>query len=88
MSMTLSMCSTPSMRVVRADGVRQLVGLFLVLARLASAVRASCRERLQQDVVDERDFAGTADAGDADEHAERDLDVDVLQVVVPGADDA
>ena len=32
-------------------------------------------------------FAGAADAGDADERAERDFDVDVFEVVVACADD-
>ena len=41
-----------------------------------------------EDVVDQRAFAGAADAGDADERAERDFDVDVFEVVVAGADDA
>ena len=40
-----------------------------------------------EDVVDERAFAGAADAGDADEQAERNLDGDVLQIVVPRPDD-
>ena len=33
-------------------------------------------------MIDERGFARTADAGDADQAAERDLHVDVFQVVL------
>src|SRR5262249_21562878 len=40
------------------------------------------------DIVDERALARAADAGDTDEPAERDLDRDVLQVVMSRADDA
>ena len=42
---------------------------------------------LDEDVVDQRAFARAGNAGDADEQAERDLDVDVLQIVVRGAAD-
>ena len=42
-------------------------------------------ERFPQDVVDERTFSRTADAGDADKRLQRKRDVDVAQVVVPGA---
>ena len=45
------------------------------------------RERLVEDVVDERRFARAADAGDGGQHAERDRDVDVLQVVRARAED-
>ena len=38
-----------------------------------------------QDLVDQRTLAGAADAGDGDERAEREGDVDVLEVVLPGA---
>src|SRR5690606_3785090 len=44
-------------------------------------------EDFPENVVAERTLARPADAGHADEHPERDLDADVLQVVVPGADD-
>src|SRR6185369_11154978 len=37
--------------------------------------------------VDERTLAGAGDAGDDDQHAQRDVDVDVLQVVGAGAAD-
>ena len=39
----------------------------------------------EQRLVDERGFARAADAGDADEPAERDADVDVLEVVLAAA---
>ena len=41
--------------------------------------------RRVQHVVDERRLAGTADAGDAGQRVQRDLDIDVLQVVLGGA---
>src|SRR5262249_39592488 len=44
-------------------------------------------QRVVQDFVDERTLAGAADASDGDEATERDADVDVLEVVVAGADD-
>jgi hypothetical protein len=59
-----------------------------VVAGDALAVHQVAVERLGDDVVDERALAATAYAGDADERAERDLDVDVFEIVVAGADDA
>ena len=44
-------------------------------------------ELVVEDVFDERALAAAADAGDGGERAERNLDVDVLEVVVAGADD-
>ena len=44
-------------------------------------------ERGVEDVVDQRALAGAGDAGDGGERAERNADVDVLEVVVAGADD-
>ena len=61
------MSSMPSIAVVRA--------------RLVAGAVERPRERLVQDVVDERRLARAADAGDGREHAERNRDVDVLQVV-------
>ena len=73
MSMTLSICSTPSMRSC-SPATRPLSALF---------ERASTAATSAKDVVDQRTLAGAADAGDADERAERELDVDVLEIVVP-----
>ena len=84
MSMTLSMCSTPVDAVVRADARGVAVVVLVLVAVLAVPPASSA---FHEDVVDERALARAADAGDADEQAERDLDVDVLEVVVPGADD-
>ena len=39
-------------------------------------------------VVDQRGFAGAGDAGDAVENAERDLDVEILQIVFARAGDS
>ena len=61
--------------------------VLVVLVGFVAVRRVAGAQPVQQDVVDQRDFARAADAGDADEQAERDLDVDVLEVVVPGADD-
>ena len=44
-------------------------------------------ELVVENVFDERALAAAADAGDGGERAERDFDVDVLEVVVAGADD-
>src|SRR4029077_16423135 len=42
----------------------------------------------QEDVVDERTLSRSTHAGDANEDAERNIHVDVFQVVVPRPDDA
>ena len=67
MSITLSKHSIPSTRVV--------------LARLDAHPVEPVRERLVDDLVHERRLARAGDAGDADELPDRELDVDVLQVV-------
>ena len=59
-----------------------------VLAGLAFALVQIAVQRLDEDVADQRALAAAADAGDADERAERNLDVDVLEVVVRRAEDA
>ena len=70
---TLSICSIPSIDAVRA----RLVGRAVQLAR----------QRAIEDLVDQRRLARAADAGDGDQHAERNLDVDVLEVVLARAFD-
>ena len=60
----------------------------IVRAGLAFAAVQVAIERLDQDVADQRTFARAGNAGDADQRPERNLDVDVLQVVVPGAANA
>ena len=67
-SITLSNASIPSTPVVRA--------------RLDARPVEPVRERLVDDLVHERRLAGAGDAGDADELADRELDVDLLQVVL------
>src|SRR5947207_13250783 len=42
-------------------------------------------DRRVRDVVDERRLAGPADAGDAGQRIQRDVDIDVLQVVLGSA---
>src|SRR5262249_5588243 len=60
--------------------------LMLVIGRLWPATgQEFLLEALFEDVIDERGLARAADAADADEQAERDLDIDVLEVVVAGA---
>ena len=43
--------------------------------------------RVVENVLDQRTLAAAADAGDGGERAERNADVDVLEVVVAGTDD-
>ena len=74
-------------RLVDDDQLVELVDAFdaIVLARLAFAAHQVAEQRFGDDVVHERAFAGAAGAGDADECAERDFDVDVFEVVVASA---
>jgi hypothetical protein len=44
-------------------------------------------QRVVEDFVNQRAFAGARDAGDRDKRAERKRDVDVFQVVLAGAFD-
>ena len=53
--------------------------------RLVGRAIQHARERPIEDVVDERGLARSADAGHGREHAERQRDVDVLQVVLARA---
>ena len=53
----------------------------VVRAGLVGGLVQRARERLVEDVVDERRLARAADAGDRRQQAERNADVDVLQVV-------
>ena len=72
-SMILSMCSTPSTRVVRADG-------------LAGAGEVPGEGPVQH-LVHQRALARPGDAGHGDERPERELHVHVAQVVLAGAAD-
>ena len=58
----------------------------VVLARLHAHPLKLVGERLVDDLVHERRLAGARDAGDRDELADRELDVDALQVVLGGAE--
>ena len=62
-----------------------LLGLAVVLGALRCL--RSALHVTEENVIDERRFSRAADAGDADEETERNLDVDVLKVIVPSADD-
>ena len=57
----------------------------LVLAGLDLRAVELALERGEEGLVDERGLARAGDAGDADEAAERDADVDVLEVVLAAA---
>ena len=59
----------------------------LVRAGIAEAAVQIAPQGLDQNVVDQRALARAGNAGDADEHAQRNLDVDALEVVVRGAAD-
>src|SRR6185312_1774968 len=73
-----------------ASGGRKsaVVVIRIRIRGLTSPARQGSRQPLTENLVDERAFARTADAGDADEHAEGNVDGHVLQVVLAGADDA
>ena len=60
---------------------------LVVFARIAQARVEIAVQGLDDDVVHQRAFAGAGNAGDADEDAQRDFDVDILEVVVPRAAD-
>src|SRR5262249_36507873 len=53
----------------------------------AAGERTGRRERLVEDVAHERALPGAADPRDAGEEAQRNRDIDVLEVVAPGARD-
>jgi hypothetical protein len=58
---------------------------LLVGARLVGSAVELAGERLVEDVVDQGALARAADAGNGDQPSERDLYVDVFQVVGAGA---
>ena len=58
-----------------------------MLPRLDPHLLETIRERLVDDLVHQRRLAGARDAGDSDETADRELDVDPLQVVLGRAAD-
>ena len=70
MEMTLSKCSSPSIRSWRAGPPRLAV--------------EPPGQRLEHDLVDQRALARARDAGDAGQGADREPHVDAAQVVLPG----
>ena len=58
----------------------------IVNAGIADAAVEIAVQRFGQNVVHQRTFSRSADAGDANECAQRDFDGDIFQVVVPCAD--
>ena len=77
----------PDRRLVDVDDLVDVLGALdlLVAARHLAGPVDLLHQRRVQDVVDQRALAAAADAGDRDEAPERDLDVDVLQVVLARA---
>ena len=57
----------------------------IVWTGLVARAVERARKRAVQNVVDERRLSRPADAGDRGQHAERNPDVDVLQIVRPRA---
>ena len=76
-------------RLVDGDHLVEMLEAFelVELARIAQADVQVPTQGLGQDVIDQRALARTGNAGHADENAEGDLDVDVLEVIVAGAAD-
>ena len=64
---------------------KQSIPDAVVLARLDAHPVEPVGKRLVDDLVHERRLARARDARDADELADRELDVDALQVVLRGA---
>ena len=60
----------------------------IVLPRADPGVVETAGELFVDDLVDQRGLAGAGDAGDAGQGAERDLNVDALQIVLAAAEDA
>ena len=76
-------------RLIDRDQLVEMLESFdaLVLAGRALAAVQIAPQRLDQDVADQRAFARAGHAGDAHESAQRNLDVDFLEVVVLGPHD-
>jgi hypothetical protein len=77
----------PDRRLVDVDDLVEMLGAFdgLVPAGHGPGLVDALHQRVEQDVVDERRLAAPANPGDDDEASEREPDVEVLQVVLPGA---
>ena len=76
----------PDRRLVHVDDLVEVLdaGDPLVLARRHLRRVDALHQHRQEDVADQRRLARTGHAGDRDEVAERDLDREVLQVVLTG----
>ncbi len=76
-------------RLIHQDDGGQMIVAFDALAEMAEiAARALDLQRLVENVVNERGFAGAGNAGDGDQLAQRNHDVNILQVVGARAADA
>src|SRR5207248_7534258 len=60
--------------------LRTVAILVSLVSPVANAV--TLLQPLLEDIIDQRGFARSAHARDADEHAQREIDVDVLEVVM------
>ena len=79
----------PDRRLVDGDHLVEVLQAVdpPVVAGIAEAAVQVAPQGLDENVVDQRALARAGDAGHADEHAQRNLDVDFLEVVVPRAAD-
>ena len=60
---------------------------FVVRPGQFAGAMQRARQRVVEHIFDERAFAAAADAGDGGERAQRNSDVDVAEIVVPGTED-
>src|SRR4029079_10857926 len=76
-------------RLVDAHDLVDVVGAFdgLVLAGQRARVDQALPQRLIENLVDEGALAGTGCSRDRHQHAERNPDVDVLEIIFTGAAD-
>ncbi len=79
----------PDRRLVDRDDLVERLEAAQLAVRTRSLARAVqlVRDRLQQDLVDERRLARPGHAGDARQRPERDAHVDVAQIVHRGTED-
>jgi hypothetical protein len=80
---------TANRRLIHQHHIGQQLGAFeaAMEAHLAVPVALGALQPGVEHVVHERGLAGAAHAGDTGERVQRKLDVDVLQIVLTGADE-
>ena len=76
-------------RLVDGNHLVEMLDTFdlVELARVSDAQVEVAMQGLDEDVADQRTLAGAGNAGDANEHAQGNLDVDVLEIIVAGTAD-